>query len=84
MKNANCGNCPLLHRCIATNDNECIDTIIGKKHYISDREKQIKTELLDKVANELKTKVIICDNCEFAEYIDEVIAELKAEIGVTE
>lgn len=31
MKNSNCGNCPHIHRCYVTNDDECIDTIIGKK-----------------------------------------------------
>lgn len=47
MKNSNCGSCPHLHRCRATNNDECIDTIIGRKHYMSNREKQIRADAID-------------------------------------
>ena len=66
--------------------------------------KKHDADLLDKVADKLKAKVMICANCEiigcdteyfrpmcekaeegifareFSEYVDEVIAELKAEV----
>lgn len=49
MKNSNCGGCPHIHRCYATNDNECIDTIIGKKHYMSEHDRQIRADYLNEI-----------------------------------
>lgn len=64
MKNSNCGNCPHIHRCYATNDDECIDTIIGKKHYMTDRDRQIRAdaieECIDKFAEILSNIPNIC------------------------
>lgn len=55
MKSNNCGNCPHLHRCFATNDDECIDTILCKRHFISDREKQIRSDAIEECIDTLKS-----------------------------
>lgn len=54
MKNGNCINCPHLHRCCATTNDECIDTILKKKHFMSDREKQIRADVIDEFVRALE------------------------------
>lgn len=67
MKNGNCGSCPHLHRCRATNNDECIDTILGRKQYMSNREKQIRTDAIDDC---IKTIIDYCGGLPNGMYVN--------------